>query len=112
MVNKYEVPIICVSCIVKHGKGKVDHVGGLAKTIIRRAIVTGEFFENITCMIDFLEQKYKDKKNPTCLKEIDSTELCLLRTKAKLKIFKTVLGSNTFQVMVFHPFSHIIKASA
>ena len=80
---------------------------------MQRAFVTGEFFENATCMIDFLKQKYKDKTNPTyVLKEIDSKELWLLRTEAKLKIFKTVLGSTTFQVMVFHPFSHIIKASA
>ena len=62
-------------------------------------------------MIDFLEQKYKDKTNPTyVLKEIDKKELVLLRTEAKLKIFKTTEVSNTFQVMVFHLFSNI-KAS-
>ena len=34
LCNKYPVPIIRVSSIVRHGNGKVDHVGGLAKTTI------------------------------------------------------------------------------
>ena len=93
LANKYAVPIILVFSIVKHGKGKADHVG-LTKTIIRRAIVTGELSENATFMIGFLEQKYKGKTNPTyVLKEIDSKQLWLLRTEAKLKVFKTVLNA-------------------
>ena len=75
-------------------------MGGLAKTTIRRAIVTGEFFENATCMIDFLEQKYKDKTNPTyVLKETDSKEL---GTEAKLKVFCTVLGYGFPSVLPHH----------
>ena len=101
LANKYAVPIICVFSIAKHGEGKVDHVDGLAKKTIWRAIATGKFFENTTCMIDFLEQKYKDKTTPIyVLKEIDNKKLLLLRTEAKLKVLKTVEGSITFQVMV------------
>ena len=34
LVNNYGVPFIFVFSIVEYGKGKVDHVGGLAKTTI------------------------------------------------------------------------------
>ena len=61
LASKYAVPIICVCSIVDHGKGKVDLVGGFAKTTIQRAIVTDGFSENAICMIDVLEQKCKDK---------------------------------------------------
>ena len=59
----------------------------------------------------FLNKTTKAKQTQHVLKEIDSKELWLLRTEAKLKVFKTVLDSNLFQVMVFHLFSSIIKAS-
>ena len=106
LANKYAVPIICFFSIVQHGKGKVDHVGGLAKTIIQSAIVKMQLARFI-----FLNKTTKAKQTQHVLKEIDSKELWLLRTEAKLKVFKTVLDSNLFQVMVFHLFSSIIKAS-
>ena len=95
----------CVFSIAQHGKGDVDHVWvhGVAKTTIRREIESGELFENKTCMIDFLEQQYKSKTNPTfLLKETDNKDLLLL----------TVKGSNMFQVMVFYLFYKIINGSS
>ena len=32
--NKYKSTIICVYSIAEHGKGEVDHVGGIVKTAI------------------------------------------------------------------------------
>ena len=105
------MPIIRVVSIPVHSNGEADHVAGLPNRTIRSAIATGDCFQNATCMIDFLEQKYSDKTNPTyVLKEIDNKELLLLRNEAKLKVFKIGEGSNTFQLMVFHLFSNIIKA--
>ena len=76
LANKYAVPIIHVFSIAKHDKSEVDHVGGPAKTTIQRAIVTGELLKNTTCMIDFFEQKYKDKTNPTyASKETDNNTI-------------------------------------
>ena len=63
LASKYAVPVICVFSTVNHGKGKVDLEGDFAKTTIQRAIVTDGFSENAICMIDFLEQKCKDKTN-------------------------------------------------
>ena len=104
------MPIIRVVSIPVHSNGEADHVAGLPNRTIRSAIATGDCFQNATCMIDFLEQKYSDKTNPTyVLKEIDK-ELLLLRNEAKLKVFKIGDGSNTFQLMVLHLFSNIKKA--
>jgi len=38
--------IICLYGIAMHGKGEVDHVGGVAKDAVRREIAGGEVFEN------------------------------------------------------------------
>ena len=39
-----QIPIIRIYGIAGHGKGEVDHVGGLAKITIRREISGGGFF--------------------------------------------------------------------
>lgn len=45
------------------GKGEVDHVGGIVKTIFLRGIAVGEFFFNGHA-ISFLEVKISDNDNP------------------------------------------------
>ena len=80
------MPIIHVFSIAKHDKGEVDHVGGPAKTTIQRAIVIGEFLKNTTCMIDFFEQKYKDKTNPTYASKETDNNTIFLQTEAKFKV--------------------------
>lgn len=42
--DKYNIKIIRLFGIPEHGKGEVDHVGGIAKTAIQREIATGAFF--------------------------------------------------------------------
>ena len=44
LANQYNVNIVRVYGIAEHGKGEVDHVGGLAKTAVRKEVSNGEFF--------------------------------------------------------------------
>ena len=59
--NKYELKIIHVYSVAGHGKGQVDHVGGLAKVAIRREIGAGPFFANLEDMVEFLNNKLGQK---------------------------------------------------
>ena len=71
-----------------HGKGEVDHVGGLAKVAIRRQIAEGDFFANAEDMVDFLTTKYESKTHPKYfVKEIDTKVLAEERDNCRLKIY-------------------------
>ena len=90
--------------IAGHGKGEVDHVGGLAKVAIRRHIGTGGFLSNAGDMVEYLQQVCKDKHNPPYhIKEIESTSLEISRADACLMKFPTIDGSTLFHVMLFKP---------
>ena len=57
--NRYQCNIIRVFGIPEHGKGKViNHVGGIAKNSIRRAIAEDNFFENASTMVGYLKNKF------------------------------------------------------
>ena len=43
LANNWNVNIIRVYGIAEHGNGKFDHVGGLSKTAVRRAVAEGDF---------------------------------------------------------------------
>ena len=45
LANKFQVNVIHIFSITEHGKGEVDHAGGLATTTLQRAIAAGEFFK-------------------------------------------------------------------
>ena len=47
LANKFKVNVICIFSIAEYGKGEVDHVGGLAKTTLWRAIAAGAFFNDV-----------------------------------------------------------------
>ena len=47
LANKFKVNVICIFSIAEHGKGEVDHEGGLAKTTLWRAIAAGAFFNDV-----------------------------------------------------------------
>ena len=69
--DKYDIKIIRLFGIPEHGKGEVDHVGGIAKTGIRREIATGAFFGKATSMVELLQDKCFSHINPTyIIKEI------------------------------------------
>ena len=44
LANKYHAKIIQVYSVAGHGKGKVDHISGLAKVVTRHEIGRGSFF--------------------------------------------------------------------
>ena len=112
LADKYNRLIIRVFGIPEHGKGEVDHVGGLAKTAIRREIAAGKFFANAESMVAFLREKFEKKECPTyVVKEIDEKVLNIARANSMLKVFKTVAGSSKFQVILFTPNSCTIKAA-
>ena len=52
LANKFQVNVIRIFSIAEHGKGEVDHVGGLAKTTLRRAVAAGEFFNDVGEMVE------------------------------------------------------------
>ena len=50
--------------IPKHGKGEVDHTGGVAKSTIRWEIANGAFFADVTEMVLMVEGKFGDQQHP------------------------------------------------
>ena len=84
--------------------GEVDHVGGIAKAAIRREVANGSFFYDVSNMVEFLTSKFDGKFTTSySIKELDSKELDVSRSKEKLMSFRNVKGSSNFQVVVFTP---------
>ena len=89
--------------LAEHGKGEVDHVGGLAKTTLQRAIAGGKFF-NVGEMVEYLNETLHSTEHlQHILKETDEKDLESERTAGKLKVFPLIDCSNKFQVMLFKP---------
>ena len=110
--NKWNIPLIRVFGIAGHGKGEVDHVWGIVKVAVRREVWAGSFFTGATDMVDFLANKFQDREAAKYLIcEIDASYLVQERARAKLRVFPTVEGSSTFQVMVFTPGKLSFKAA-
>ena len=104
-------PIIRIWSIVGHGKGEVDHVGGIAKVNIRLDIASGMFFAKADDMVTRLSKKYEEKQDPLYIvKNITSERLMAARLEDKHK-YHTIGGSHAFQVVVFHPNSDFFKAA-
>lgn len=79
---------------------------------IRRETGAGFFFSDSQDMVDFLSQKFMEKKDPVYqVNEIDVKQLEIARTDARLKYYHPIKGSNTFQVMVFCPNNTSIRAA-
>ena len=102
--------------IAGHGKGEVDHVGGIAKISIRREIANGACIEDADDMVTFLSSKFGEKTDLNyVVNEVDPKQLDILRADAKSKRFATIKGSSNFQIMVFTPgasFYVLLHASA
>ena len=112
IANKNEIAIVRVFGIAGHGKGEVDHIGGLAKVTIRREIASGGLLADAEEMVAFLQNKFESRLNPKYfIKEIDEKELEISRAETKLKRFRTIAGSSSFQVILFRPHSTHIKAA-
>ena len=87
--NKYKSTIICVYNIAEHGKGEVDHVGGIVKTAVRREIAGGGVLLDCDHMASFLKSKFSDNENPHyVIKEIKEGGLQIKRDNIRRKIYK------------------------
>ena len=64
IARKYKVTVIRVYGVAGHGKGEVDHVGGLAKVCVRREIAAGEALYNSEDMVECLKNKFGDSESP------------------------------------------------
>ena len=94
---------VAISSIAGHGKGEVDHVGGLSKVTIRRAIAGGQLIKKIDEMVDYMESKFSDKTYPRYVfRDISPIILEDKRMEDRLKKYRTIDGSSRFQVAVFH----------
>ena len=112
LATKYQITIIRIFGIAGHGKGEVDHVGGLAKISLRRGIASEVIMRNAEEMVQFLKLKFDAKQNPSyIIKEIQEERLEIERTRRRLKSFKTIDGSSIFQAMCFKANQSSFKAS-
>ena len=110
--NEKEKKIIRAYGIAEPCKGEVDHVGGIAKTTLRRAVAQTHFFVNAGEMVDFLQNKFIDKVSPIYIvSEIEEEELAAARKESTRHTSGTIDGTSTFQVVIFTSHSSTIKAS-
>ena len=99
--------------ISEHGKSEVDHVGGIAKTTLRRQIATGKLLPSAKEMVEELEIHLEGKETLTyTIDEITLEELEEARLTSRRILYGTIKGTQTFQVVVFTPHSDIIKAAS
>ena len=112
LANGKNIVIIRIYGIAGHGKGEVDHVGGLTKVAVRTEIAAGEFFLDSESMVEFLDKKFRGNQNPLYFfKDIDHNKLESVRAEEQLRKHKTIEGSSAFQVIVFQPNSAVFRAA-
>ena len=76
------ITVIQVYSIAGHGKGEVDHVGGLSKVTVRREVAAGETLQFSREMVDRLRIKFGHKHDPKYdFKDITTEELEQAREK-------------------------------
>ena len=104
--------IIRLFSVAGHGKGEVNHMGGLVKVAVRRYIGAGGVVLDAGDCLSFLQKKFEGKVNPKFyLKEIITSALNEARTEAHAKSCPTIDGSTLFQGMVFNPNQPFLKAA-
>ena len=110
--NGLKVQLIRIYGISGHGKGEVDHVGGIAKVAIRREVAAGKFLNTAAEMVDFLGNKFAEKEHPRyAFQEVTSRNLEQERAAERLYKHNTIDGSSTFQVLVFTPDATMFRAA-
>ena len=76
IADTFNSTIIRVFGIPEHGKGKVDHVGGTAKSTIKREIAACEFLIEVKEMVEFLQSKFSASVPPIyIMKEVEEKDL-------------------------------------
>ena len=106
--NTYDLPVIRIYGVPGHGKGEVDHVGGMAKVAVHRMAAEGHTFQNAEDITSALHEKFNLYTSPQYhIKEIKVQS----QNKIKKMNFKTVEGSSNFRVILFKPSSITFKAA-
>ena len=62
--DDFEMPLVRLYGIEGHGKGEVDHVGGIAKVYARDQISRGVIYQNASSIVSSLVNKFGEKTNP------------------------------------------------
>ena len=109
--NERNATMIRCYGVAGHGKGEVDHVGGLTKVKIRREVAAGHVLQTSSEMVEWLQTKFETKRDPIYVfKNFEQKSLEAERATQQLKRYATVNGSANFQVIVFRP-NEPMKAS-
>ena len=104
--------LVRIYSVAGHGKGEVDHVGGLAKVVIRREVAAGQQLSNAEGMINCLEGKFGESESPIYVfKEIKTEDLQRGRNASLHTDYKGIKGSSFFQVIIFKPNTTTIRAA-
>ena len=112
MANSLNRIVIRLWGIEGHGKGEVDHVGGIAKVAARTSIAGGTVFQNSLEIVEFLNEKFGLNEIPRYhIVEMGVNHLTKEREEDHRKDFKTINGSSSFHVAVFTPNCTTFKAS-
>ena len=112
IADKYCVKVIRYYGIPGHGKGEVDHVGGLTKVAVRREVAATRELTDTEEMVQFLQMKLAEKADPSYVfKNIICEDLEEERKTDRFLKYKTIVGSAKFQVVVFTP-NKKLKASS
>ena len=110
--NELGSTIVRMYGIAGHGKGEVDHVGGVAKVAVRRQIAGGEVFLRSKNIVEFLRNKFGENTSPSYhIVEIEEKPSEEERDLDHRKVFSTVDGSSSFHVIIFTPHSTTFRAS-
>ena len=105
--------VISVYGIAGHGKGGVDHVGGVVKVAVHQEIACGTYFSNATEAVAFLKEKFSMSESSTKynIKEILSEDVECLRNEVLRKNFKTIKDLSEFHAFIFRSGNTKFKAS-
>ena len=83
LANKFQMNVIHIFSIAEHGKGEFGHVGGLAKTTLRRGIAAWEIFNDVEGMVEYLDETLRSTEHlQYIVKEIDEKDLKFERAPA------------------------------
>ena len=85
LTDKLNQQVIHVFGVAGHGKGEVDHVGGLSKVAIHCEVAAGNQLCNSKEIVSFLTRKFGDSEYPIYVfREILVEELEVARAEATL----------------------------
>ena len=102
--NRQEKTVVWFYGVEGHGKGEVDHVGGIAKVSARNEMARGKIFNNASDIVQHLINQFGTRDNPEYhITEGTVGELEEERESRRRKVYKTIKGSALWHVMIFKP---------